>query len=243
MRTTRIYHPGNYKTKDIITLSPEASHHIVTVLRMPTGASITLFNGEQRECQGVIITAHKKHAEIEILNTHEINRESPCQIHLAQGIAKGDKMEWIVQKATELGVAEITPIFTRHGAVKQEKARFEKKWQQWQAIALNAAEQSGRTKIPVIHAPCDFESFIQQSKTTSGYILDPYASFTFKQTLPSALTSATLLIGPEGGFHSDEIKNANLNQYSSISLGPRILRTETAAITALSILQALAGDL
>lgn len=243
MRTTRIYHPGHYNTDDLVTLSPEASHHVITVLRMPMGTILTLFNGEQRECQATILTPHKKHAVLKVLNVHTINRESPCHLHLAQGIAKGDKMEWIVQKATELGVAEITPIFTRHGAVKQEKARFEKKWQQWQAIALSAAEQSGRTTLPLIHPPCDFESFIAQPGNEARYILDPYTSFTFKHTVSSGIISARLLIGPEGGFHPEEVKSANINQYQPISLGPRILRTETAAITALSILQALAGDL
>ena len=243
MRTTRIYHPGDYALDDTVILSPEASHHVITVLRMPTGAQLTLFNGEQHECQAAILVPHKKHTELKILNVYTINRESPCHIHLAQGIAKGDKMEWIVQKATELGVAEITPLFTLHGAVKQEKTRFEKKWQQWQAIAMNAAEQSGRTKIPTIHAPCDFQSFIQQPKEKERYILDPYASSTFKQAIQSTAKTVTLLIGPEGGFHTDEIRSANIIQYKSLSLGPRILRTETAAITALSILQALAGDL
>jgi 16S rRNA (uracil1498-N3)-methyltransferase len=243
MRTTRIYHPGEYEPNDEITLSPEASHHLITVLRMSVGCLITLFNGAQRESQSTIISAHKKHTVLKILNTHLVDRESPCHIHLGQGIAKGDKMEWIVQKATELGVAEITPLFTQHGAVKQEKARFEKKWQQWQAIALNAAEQSGRTKIPLIHFPTDFEDFVHQSIAHPKYILDPYSSSKFKQILPHTLPHAILLIGPEGGFHTEEIAMAKTNHYDHVSLGPRILRTETAAITALSILQALTGDL
>lgn len=243
MRTTRIYHPGHYKPDDIVTLSAEASHHIIIVLRMPEGAPLTLFNGEQCECQATLLSAHKKQAKLKILDSSIVNRESPCHIHLAQGIAKGDKMEWIVQKATELGVAEITPLLTQHGAVKQEKTRLEKKWQQWKAIALCAAEQSGRTQLPIIHPPCDFDSFIAEKREDIRYILDPYASLRFKDAPRAQKQRVTLIIGPEGGFHPDEILSANSNQFQSISLGPRILRTETAGLTALSILQALSGDL
>ncbi len=243
MRTTRIYHPGQFQSHETVTLSSEASHHIITVLRMTEGASLTLFNGQQQECQATIVLAHKKQAKVTLTDIQVVNRESPLHIHLAQGIAKGDKMEWIVQKATELGVTEITPIFTLHGSVKQEKNRFEKKWQQWNAIATYAAEQSGRTQLPILHEACHFDEFIEAKRQGSLYILDPSASLKLKESVPSSMTNATLVIGPEGGFHPDELSSAKKNQYHPISLGPRILRTETAGLTALSILQALLGDL
>lgn len=242
MRTVRIYQPGTYACGESIELCANASQHVGKVLRMQAGEQLTLFCGNNHEFKATITSALKKSIIVHIDQMTKINRESPCAIHLAQGIARGEKMEWIIQKATELGAASISPILTQHGSVKHDKERLDKKLQQWQNIAISACEQSGRNTLPIIHAPCTLEHYLQQNTTSNKWILDPYASNTLKnQIKPTA--SMTLLIGPEGGFHDDEIKQATLAEYQPVSLGPRILRTETASIAALSILQALVGDL
>lgn len=242
MRTIRIYQPGPFSTNEEVILSSSASHHVATVLRMQPHDALTLFCGDNREFLATIIQIHKKHVLVKIHEITESNRESPCAIHLAQGLIKGEKMEWIIQKATELGVASIYPIWTQRSVVKQDKTYLEKKLQQWQAIAIGACEQSGRNTIPTIHPPCSFETFLQYPQPISRWILDPQSTQTCRATL-NPVEEITVMVGPEGGFHPEEIEQANVNQYQSLSLGPRILRAETATIGILSILQALAGDL
>jgi 16S rRNA (uracil1498-N3)-methyltransferase len=243
MRTVRIYQPGTYAIGESIELSPGAAQHVGKVLRMQPKEQLTLFCGDNREFAATITHVLKKGIVVHIDDITPMNRESPCTIHLAQGIPRGDKMEWIVQKATELGVTQITPLLTQHGSVKHDQTRLEKKQHQWQAIAISACEQSGRNIVPIIQMPCSFEQYLQQQNTTSNkWILDPYSAHTFKSQIKPS-TNISLLIGPEGGFHEDEIQLAKNATFQPLSLGPRILRTETATIAALSILQALAGDL
>jgi 16S rRNA (uracil1498-N3)-methyltransferase len=243
MRTVRIYQPGTYTLGESIELSPGAAHHIGKVLRMQPKEQLTLFCGDNREFTATITHAVKKSIVVHIDNIVHMNRESSCSIHLAQGIPRGDKMEWIVQKAIELGVTQITPLLTQHGSVKHDQARLEKKQHQWQAIAIHACEQSGRNMVPAIQMPCSFKQYLQPTDTTSTkWILDPYSSRSFNSQIKPS-THISLLIGPEGGFHEDEIQLAKDAGFQPLSLGPRILRTETATISALSILQALAGDL
>ena len=243
MRTIRIYQPGTYDYGDSIALSSGAAQHVGKVLRMQAGEQLTLFCGDNREFTATILEVLKKDIRVHIDSVTHMSLESPCSIHLAQGIPRGEKMEWIVQKATELGVATISPLLTQHGSVKHDTARLEKKRHQWQAIAISACEQSGRNHIPLIHMPCSFEAYLkQQQPALNKWILDPYSPHTLKSQVKHS-THIALLIGPEGGFHEDEIKLARESGYQSLSLGPRILRTETATIAALSILQALSGDL
>lgn len=242
MRSIRIYQPGSYQIGQTYTLSPEASHHLSVVLRMQKGAQFILFCGDNQEYTALIEAIHKKNVTFTILNTQTINRESPRNIHLAQGISKGDKMEWVVQKAVELGVTSITPIITTHCAFKFDEARLTKKHQQWQAITIAACEQSGRNQIPIIAKPCTFLEYLQLNQTTLQFILSPESN---KRLSDYTLRNGDirLLIGPEGGFNEIEMQLAKEAKFTPLSLGPRILRTETATIAALTLLQALAGDL
>lgn len=242
MRAIRIYQPGEYKLNDTLTLSPAACLHVGTVLRMQPGDPLTLFCGDNREFTASIKAVSKKNIEVHIDSVQAVNRESPCALHLAQGIAKGDRMEWIIQKAIELGVASISPVLTQHGAVKHDTSRLLKKHAQWQAIAISACEQSGRNHLPIIHEPCLLETYFEQCQTSNRWILDPHTHTPWRDHLHPC-SEITLLVGPEGGFHPDEIKQARTHQFASLTLGPRILRTETASIAAVSILQAIAGDL
>ncbi|MDF1827173.1 MAG: 16S rRNA (uracil(1498)-N(3))-methyltransferase [Legionellaceae bacterium] len=242
MRTVRIYHPGVYNLHDLVELSEAESKHVARVLRMHPGDILTLFCGDNREYSAMITAATKRHVTVRIESVQPFDRESPCQIHLAQGIAKGDRMSFIIQKAVELGVASITPLHTQHGAVRRDTKQLAKKHAQWEAIAISACEQSGRNVIPTIHPPCSFDTYLETCTVQTKCLLDPMAEHVWKKGTAKQGELA-LLIGPEGGLDQHEIKQAKAASFQSIKLGPRILRTETATIAALSVLQALEGDL
>lgn len=242
MRTIRIYEPGEYSPGQTILLSAPAAQHVGLVLHLEAGAGIVLFRGDDYEFQAVLTEVRKKHIEAKILSMQPVSRESSRQIHLAQSIIKGDKMEWLIQKAVELGVSSITPLLTDRCVVRVDEERLQKKQAQWQAIAISACEQSGRNQIPKILPTCTLEQYLLQTKAQHQWLLSPKA----KQPWPASIhhhADLSLLIGPEGGFTEEEIHLAHQHQVQSIRLGPRILRTETAAIVALGILQMLYGDL
>lgn len=242
MRTVRIYHPGIYNLHDRIELSEGESKHVACVLRMHPGDILTLFCGNNREYSAMITSATKRHVTVRIESVQTLSRESPCVIHLAQGIAKGDRMNFIIQKAVELGAASITPLLTQHGSVRHNGKQLAKKHAQWEAIAISACEQSGRNIIPQIHLPCSFDAYLETCSAKTRYILDPTAESSWQRNIAKQQDIA-LLIGPEGGFSQQEIKTAKAASFHGIQLGPRILRTETATLVALSVLQALEGDL
>ena len=242
MREIRIYQPGLYQQDKIMELSPEASHHVAVVLRKQPGAELTLFNGENWECGALITVVKKKQVLVSLTHPQEINKESPLAIHLGQAISKGDRMELVMQKAVELGVASITPLWTQRSVVKLEQERLVKKIQQWQAIAISACEQSGRNTVPKINQPLTLEQYLLQQQASLKLILHTEGNKTWRHYAINQ-ASIALIIGPEGGLTDEEVTLACQMGYFPLSLGPRILRTETAAISALSILQAVGGDL
>jgi 16S rRNA (uracil1498-N3)-methyltransferase len=242
MRAVRIYQPGEYHTGQFLELSPEASQHVGVVLRMQVGEHLTLFCGDDREFDATIKAVKKKQVTVVIGSIKDVSRESPLAIHLAQAISKGERMEFVMQKAVELGVASITPIITERCVVKLDKERMTKKLHQWQAIVIAACEQSGRNIVPVVHPSTILERYVEEAQTQLKFILHPGEDKNWRDYMigPSAIT---LLIGPEGGLSDNEAQFARKHGFQPLSLGPRILRTETAAITALSMLQAVGGDL
>lgn len=246
MHPTRIYQPGPYTLHDQVDLLESASHHVGRVLRMRVGEALTLFSGDNREFSASITAIRKLkklHVTVRIEGVSTVNRESPCKIHLAQGVAKGDHMSFVVQKAVELGVASITPLFTQYTSVKQDAKQLAKKHAQWEAIAISACEQSGRNVVPTIHPVMHFAEYLETCQHKHQYLLDPAADHTWQAFDKPFLGDIKLLIGPEGGLSPDEVLKAEEKKFQGISLGPRILRTETATLTALSVLQAFAGDL
>ncbi|WP_131782211.1 16S rRNA (uracil(1498)-N(3))-methyltransferase [Legionella gresilensis] len=242
MRKIRVYQAGEYEIGQQIELSSEAGQHVGVVLRMQPGERLTLFCGNNYEFNTEIVSVHKKKVIVKILSKQEVNRESPCLIHLAQAISKGERMEIVVQKAVELGVASITPLITEHCAVKVDSERFEKKRLQWQAIAISACEQSGRNKIPKINPIISLQQYLRQPLPKLNVVLTPDAMQNWKG-LEQKIPEIGLIIGPEGGLSTIELDYLIKQQFLPMSLGPRILRTETAAIVALSVLQAVCGDL
>lgn len=240
----RIYHIGNdLKVGAKAFLDEAASHHVAKVLRSQVGEDLVLFNGHEQEYQVKICDIGKKKVEVSVVAVHQISRESPLKIHLAQGIAKGDRWLFSLQKAVELGVEQITPLWTQHVAYKWEKKIDEKKFAQWQSIILSACEQSGRTTIPILNPIQNFNEFVEGLTTKNRIILHPYHDKNWKDLSLDSEKSVVIMIGPEGGFSESEFALALINKSQGMTLGPRILRTETAVVSALSILQAQYGDL
>jgi len=243
MRITRVYQPGTYGLHDQVKLSDEASHHVARVLRMHPGDEVTLFRGDNREYSGAISAIKKHKVTVRITDVQTVDRESPRAIHLAQGIAKKDHMHFIIQKAVELGVSTITPLLTQHGAVKKQTKQLQKKHAHWQAIAISACEQSGRNTVPTILEPTPFHTYLESCSAEHKLLLDPKALTRWQDLAKKEAGDIALLIGPEGGLSSDEIMAAHKVSFHGLTLGPRVLRTETATLAALSVLQALEGDL
>lgn len=243
MRSIRIYHPIELHTGEKTNLSPEGCHHVVNVLRLKEQQPLILFDGLNHEYDVLITQIQKKSVECTVLNKRHVSRESKLHLHLAQGIAKGDRMTYSLQKAVELGVSEYTPLWTQHAAFKWDASLNEKKMQQWQAIMISACEQSGRNTVPKLNPITDFQTFIKQTKNQNQFILEPVQGVNWeKLSWSKAGSDSTLMIGPEGGFSELEIKCAFENGYQGLTLGPRILRTETAVVVALTLFQMMKGD-
>lgn len=242
MRTIRIYQPGDYAIGSSVELSANASQHVAVVLRMQPEEPLTLFCGNNREFSATITSIHKKKVVVHINNVAEISRESPRALHLAQAISKGERMEFVIQKAVELGVGSITPLLTAHCVVRLDTERQAKKLAQWQSIAIAACEQCGRNQLPIVHQICTVETYLQHCQAPTKLVLQPNTSKSWRD-YSNTSGDIALLIGPEGGLSEEEIQLATDKQFSPLSLGPRILRTETAALATLSILQAMTGDL
>lgn len=242
MKRIRIYQPGHYQPGDTVALSASAGQHTGIVLRMQPGDPLTLFCNDNHEYAAVIDTAHKKQVTVHIKDKIEANRESPRAIHLAQSISKGDRMDWVVQKAVELGVTSITPIRSERTVVKLDEKRLLKKQAQWEAIAISACEQCGRNTLPLIHPVMAYNDYLQQSQAAIKLVLAPQNAKTWHD-YDLSQGDIALLIGPEGGLTDEEIHQAREHHFQVLRLGPRVLRTETAALSALSMLQAVCGDL
>ena len=224
-----------------IVLAEKASAHI-RVLRLSEGEGITLFDGNGGEFSATIAAIGKREVTLQLLAHHAVERESPLNITLVQALATGDKMDWIIQKATELGVTVIQPIQTRRATAKLNAERAEKRAAHWQGVAIASCEQCGRNRIPTVAPVADFADWILRKNDATRLLLDPLAN-TALATLSKKAESIALLIGPEGGFAPDEIAAATHAGVGAVQFGPRVLRTETAGIAAIAVLQATFGDL
>ena len=241
MRIPRIYHSSVIALHHEFALDEDAANHVGRVLRMPVGSELLLFNGDGFNYPAYISNADKK--RIMVTATSQLTNpvESPVSIHLGQGISRGDRMDFAIQKAVELGVTEITPLFTERCGVKLDGERLQKRNEQWQKIAISACEQSGRSIVPTVHPAISLQQWLAQQTKELKLTLHPRASDTIK-TL-TASSHIRLIIGPEGGFTDLEMTQTSDAGFTGIQLGPRVLRTETAALTAISALQLQFGDL
>lgn len=242
MRCPRIYTPQALSTHDAIALDDEAAHHVARVLRMQSGESLRLFNGDGCEYLATIASADKKSVHVTIASVNAIDNESSLKIHLGIAISKGERMDWIIQKATELGVTEITPLLSERVEVRLQGEREEKKLTHWQSIAISACEQCTRNRIPAIHAPLSLAAWLDAIQSDAKFVLHHRSEIALESHTEKP-ASVALLIGPEGGLSETEIALAEKKDFAPLRLGPRVLRTETAPLAALSILQFLWGDL
>ena len=224
-------------------LDENAASH-VRVLRLDVDKTITLFDGGGGECAATIASIGKRDVRVNLLAHHAVERESALSITLVQTLATGDKMDWIIQKATELGVTAIEPIQTLRATVKLSGERIEKRALHWQAVATAACEQCGRNRVPVVHPLLDFQMWLARKPHPNSFMLHPDAAGDLLGAAkPVATTGVALLIGPEGGFAPEELAAALRAGVQSARFGPRVLRTETAGMAALAALQSMFGDL
>jgi 16S rRNA (uracil1498-N3)-methyltransferase len=241
MSRTRIFQSASLEPHSNLRLDENASHHLARVLRAKIDDTLTLFNGNGNEYEAVISHIDKKGVDVEIKNSKPCDTESPIDIYLAQGIARGEKMDFIVQKAVELGVKKIFPLITERCNVRLEGEREDKRLRHWQSVIVSACEQSGRARLPEMTAPQTLTEWLAGVQANLCFVLSPYA----QDKLPTtafAHASIVLLIGPEGGLSDNEISLATQKDFKPVNLGPRILRTETATVAALTAIQFRYGD-
>ncbi len=221
---------------------PERVHrHLQQVLRLQPGDLVVLFNGRDgRDYQARLTRIDRRGAEVEILEAGAEELPPALELHLALGISRGERMDWALQKAVELGVAGIQPLFTLRTQVRLQGERLEKRLAHWRGVILSACEQSGRRLLPDLEPPRKLDSWLQQT-TGPVLLLDPRAARPLPK-LPSPGERVTFLVGPEGGFDEKERHLAYACGCTGVRLGPRILRTETAPLAALAAAQALWGD-
>ena len=247
MRNPRIYQDQPLKVGNTVQLNADAFGHTIRVLRLNNGDMLTLFNGQLQdgkscEYHGELVNVSKKSADILLTKCQFQENESPLNIHLGQGIARGERMDFTLQKSVELGVNTITPLFTERCGVKLSGERLAKRREQWQKIVISACEQSGRCIVPIVAEPISLIQWMTQQTSALKLNLHPRAQHSI-MTLPTENQRVRLLIGPEGGLSDEEIAQASKANFVDVLLGPRVLRTETAALTAISALQCRFGDL
>ena len=242
MRIPRIYLPQPLSCGIDVELDANALRHVVQVLRLKAGHPLILFNGEGGEYTAALTHVEKRRALVRIGEFQDISRESKLFTHLGLGISKGERMDFALQKAVEIGTSEISPLFTEHCVVQLNASRALKKQEHWQAVIISACEQSGRNSLPILNPPLSLSHWLNASSNMTRLILDPAAGSKLS-TIKLNTPEVTLAIGPEGGFSQTEMKLALESGFTGVTLGPRVLRTESAAIASLTAIQTLWGDL
>lgn len=243
MRDVRVFVAQPLEAGGVARLPAQAADHVTKVLRLRPGALLTVFDGRGGEYDAELLAAGRGTAEVRVGAHRAVECESPLQVTLLQALARGEKMDWIVQKATELGASAIVPLATERSVVQLEGGRAERRAAHWQAVAIAACEQSGRNRVPRIDPPLPLTEACAP-RPARRWMLVPGAERPLAAAVAGAgSTSIELLVGPEGGLTDAELALASRSGFEAVALGPRVLRTETAGVAALAVLQALAGDL
>jgi 16S rRNA (uracil1498-N3)-methyltransferase len=243
MRMTRIFTPEPLAAPGRASLHGTAAAHVARVLRLRSGDAVVLFNGDGWDYAGRIATLQAGEVTVELQARTAGAPDSPLSVTLMQGVARGERMDLVVQKATELGVARIVPVLAARSVVRLDDRQARRKREHWQAVAVGACEQSGRARLPQVEAPAALDEALGLAAAEGSRITLSPGAGTPLVSLAAGTASITLLIGPEGGLTDAEVALARGAGFEPRSLGPRILRTETAAIAALAVLQAVGGDL
>lgn len=241
---TRIYFPQAIPEHGECRLAPDKAHHLLHVLRLQAGDAVTLFDGRGAEYAATVARVARTGVTLNVGERTGVDRESPLAVTLAQAISSGERMDYTVQKAVELGAACIQPLASERSVVRLDSARAQKRAAHWQAVAIAACEQCGRNRVPLV-APVmqlrDWLATFAAPASGVGVVLEPEAQLALRE-LEKPRAAVTLLAGPEGGWTQRERGDAERAGFLAVRLGPRVLRTETAAIAAIAAMQALWGD-
>lgn len=242
MRIPRIYTSQTLQVGDTIALEERAAHYLLQVLRMKVGRELLLFNGDGNSYQAVVSAASRRDISCEITQASGDRQGEPSlAVELAIGISKGDRMDTVIQKATELGVSRIIPLRTTRVDVKLDSEREQKKWRHWQQVMISACEQCGRNSLVELTPIQTLEEWLERCQAELKLVLQPHDEAPLYAHQKPA--NIALLVGPEGGLAGNEIRRSQDSGFAPLRLGPRVLRTETAPLAALSILQFHWGDM
>ena len=241
----RFYHSKSININETIIMDDFAAHHALKVMRLKTNDQLILFNGDGSDFTGQVIRISKRQVEVSIKSKKNIKNESNLKVILLQALTSSEKMDLIIQKTTELGISEIQPIICERSIVKIKNEKIEKKLSHWRQVSIAACEQCGRAKIPTIHKPENIIKYLEktESKKDTKIILSPEATKSLDNVTHNVKRNIIVLIGPEGDFTKQELDFSIQKGFSPIKIGPRILRTETAPMCILSILQYKYGDI
>ena len=242
MRLTRVYVDEPLAAATRCNVAGSAANHIMRVLRLRDGDALTLFDGRGGEYDARITGFRKDSVQVEVQEHRDVERESALDLTLAQGISRGERMDWVMQKATELGVTRIIPVVTERTMVKLDERQAERKLQHWRAIVVSACEQCGRNRVPELTLPAAYYDVLRTiDPSTTRVLLSPTGTIRARDLAQPK--HVAMLIGPEGGLSENEREAAIAAGFQQVRMGPRILRTETAAIAALAALQHDFGDI
>jgi 16S rRNA (uracil1498-N3)-methyltransferase len=248
---TRVYVDTTLIPGSLVELPRDTASHLAKVLRARSGDELILFNGDGREFSGAIEAVRGSRVSASVGDGRQVDRESPLAITLVQCVPRGDRMDFVVQKATELGVARIVPVLSQRSVVRLDKAQAESKAIHWRAVAVSACEQCGRNRLPTIEAAQPLLGYLGESARNTGprWVFEPESAQSQAAAQDTGvgesgpIVHVEIAIGPEGGFASDELEAFRVAGFSQVGLGPRVLRAETAAIAAVVWLQARLGDM
>ena len=242
MRIPRLHVDRPLATGGRVPLPEAAGRHVTKVLRLGPGDPLVVFDGRGGEYDAAVAHVSRGVVAVEVGAHRPVDRESALAVELGQGVCRGERMDLVVQKATELGVCAIRPVLCERTVVKLDPARAGRRLAHWRAIAVHAAQQSGRTRAPELGGVDDLDTWLSRPAACTGIFLSPRASSSISR-LARPEGTVRLLVGPEGGLSPREAERARAAGFTELRLGPRVLRTETAALVALSVLQAYWGDL
>ena len=242
MRLTRIYLDAALEPGASVAVPASTAAHLTRVLRLPAGSAVTVFNGRGGEYAATIARGRGSALTVTVGVHAPVERESPFPLTLAQGVSRGERMDLVVQKATELGVTRLVPVLTERSVVRLDEEQSDRKSSHWRAIAIAACEQCGRNRLPEVALPARLHELLRQPAGDAVRLLLSAAATRRIEDVPRPAGGATVLIGPEGGLSEAEQEQALAAGYTPVNLGPRVLRTETAAIAALALLQREFGD-
>jgi 16S rRNA (uracil1498-N3)-methyltransferase len=243
MRIPRLYLDLPLSPNTTHSLPEQSFHYLCKVLRFKQGYVLKVFNGDGRQYNATLLTIEKRHALIHVTDAEALHNESPIKVTIGQCLSRGERMDYAIQKAVEAGVYAIQPLFSERCEVKLDEERADKRLQHWQHIAISAAEQSGRAYVPAILPPIKLEDWVENCKDLLKLTLHHHSHQPIRELMAPTDNAVSVLIGPEGGLSEEEV-DFSINQgFKPVALGPRVLRTETAPIVALSAIQLLWGDI